>query len=213
MNITSKIYNFWLDNKIYSNSNLYKEIFKNIPKNSKILEVGIGTGVYLTECANIIKEKNISIDGIDINKDYIKSCKNEIKKNNLDKYVKAHIEDLLKYKIDKFDYILFVQTYPVIDNMIMNRMLNYLKNSPSKDAEIIFVHNLVDNKNTFKEYIKPKMKYIIGIDFGKLETHDNFDKFLTQNNMYVIEKKRLVDQDVYGIIKIEEFMIKAKFRR
>jgi ubiquinone/menaquinone biosynthesis C-methylase UbiE len=114
MNINSEIYNFWFNKSGIYNSELYEKVFKKIPKNSKILYVGIGTGFYLTNCANIIKEKNISIDGIDIDEEYIKSCKNEIKKNSLGKYVKAHTQNLLTYKLEQFDYVIFIQSYPVI---------------------------------------------------------------------------------------------------
>lgn len=212
MNINSEIYNLWFNKLGIYNSNLYEKVFKKIPKNSKILDVGIGTGLYLTNCANIIKEKNISIDGIDIDEEYIKSCKNEIKKNSLGKYVKAHIQNLLTYKLEQFDYVIFIQSYPVINNVLMKKMLKYLKNNLSKDVEIIFVHNLVENKNILRNYMKPRLKYITGVDFGKLETHDNFDKFLTENNMHTIEKKCLYEQDLFALFNCKEFMIKAKFK-
>ena len=185
-------------------------MLKEIPNNSKILDIGIGTGNYIGECVNIIKDKNITIDGIDIDEEYIKTCNDVIKKNKLNKYVKAYVQDLLTYKLVKFDYVIFVESYPVISNALMNKMLKYLKNNLSKNVKIIFIHNLVETKDILKAYIKPRMKYIIGIDFGKLETHDNFDNFLTENNMYSIEKKCLLEKNIIGIT-IKQFIIKTKF--
>jgi|688.fasta_scaffold1743906_1 hypothetical protein len=54
MNIRSKIYDFWLNSNIgIHNSQLYKKMLKEIPNNSKILDIGIGTGNYIGECVNI----------------------------------------------------------------------------------------------------------------------------------------------------------------
>jgi cyclopropane fatty-acyl-phospholipid synthase-like methyltransferase len=162
---------------------LYKTVLERLPNRSRILEVGIGNGICVKRNADLIRDKNLTILGIDIDPDYLKLCNQYIVEEKLEKQVKAICQDLLTMDTkDKFDCIFFMESYPVIPNEIMKQMMEKCKSLLSKNGHVSFVHNLVKSKNPFVDFIRPKLKYIPGvyIDFGVLTTHNEFDVFLKE---------------------------------
>lgn len=194
-------YNFWHSNKT---SKFYNYLFdKVIEKNSSILDVGVGTGINLVNNKKLILDKNLNINGIDIDKNYNKYCKNIIKKNKLEKNIIIELKNL--FDIDdisnKYKYIVFGQSYPVISKKLITKMVKYCKNLLQNDGKIIFIHNLIDNnKNHHIVYkIKPYLKYIpfIWIDSGKPTKKTDFEKFLTslelKYNYSIIDTDKILD--------------------
>jgi cyclopropane fatty-acyl-phospholipid synthase-like methyltransferase len=175
---------------------MYKIILKKyIDDNSKILDVGIGNGYCINKTADIIKKKNLKIQGIDIDDDYLEICNEVIKNNKLEKHVRAKKQDLLKMSNDnKYDYILFMESYPVIPIKTMKKMVKKSKKLLNPNGKIIFCHNLVDKKSQFVDWFKPRIKDIplLGnIDFGRLSSHKDFDKFIEDTNLTVLTKKHI----------------------
>jgi|694.fasta_scaffold105705_2 ubiquinone/menaquinone biosynthesis C-methylase UbiE len=182
----------------------YKKVLLDFVKdNTSILEVGIGNGICLDKNAQLIKNKNLSIFGIDIDADYLEQCAEIIKKNNLQNNVKIKNQDLLcmKSKI-KYDYVIFSESYPVIPDEIMKKMMKKCKQLLKRKGQIIFIHNLVDEKDFLRDFLKPKLKNLIMIDFGKLTTHKEFDDFIADVN-FKIKKKILIENvrinETFGI--------------
>lgn len=61
MNLRQKLYDFIFTNKNFptSTANLYLKFLQKLEVNTKILDIGVGTGVYFEneDCVKIIKEK------------------------------------------------------------------------------------------------------------------------------------------------------------
>ena len=102
-NYRSFFYDLWLGNSWVGVSTpfLYKEMLNKLPDNATLLEIGIGNGVCIEKNAVLIKEKNIKIDGIDIDEDYVREAKKRVKLNGLEENVNVMIQDLLQYKTEK----------------------------------------------------------------------------------------------------------------
>lgn len=167
---------------------------KYIKDNSKILDVGIGNGYCIDITAKLIKKKNLKIDGIDIDDDYLDICQEVIKNNKLEKNVTSKKQDLLKMASGGYDYILFMESYPVIPLKTMIKMVKKSKKLLNPDGKIFFCHNLVDKKSKFVDWFKPKIKYIPlmgSVDFGRLSSHKDFDKFSELADLKIIKKKKI----------------------
>ena len=178
-------YNFWNGNPSKEN---YSYFFKNINNNTRILDVGVGTGYNLVNNKDIIKSKKIFIHGIDINKEYNDYCKKLIKDNNLNSNIFIEIKNLFEVK-NKYDYIIFVQSFPVIEINLMTRMLKYVINNNLKDnSKIIFIHSLIDKVEDYDNIfykIKPYVKHIpfVWLDSGHPTTKVDFENWLENNNL------------------------------
>ncbi len=89
----------------------YKLIVKLIEENSRVLDLGCGTGTLL----RMLKEKkDIVARGIEINPDKVKRCIHHglsVLHGDLD-------EGLKHYKDNSFDYVIFNQTIQVVKNSL-----------------------------------------------------------------------------------------------
>jgi cyclopropane fatty-acyl-phospholipid synthase-like methyltransferase len=173
-------YDYWQG---YYTKKYYKHVFNNIVnQNSNILDVGVGTGYNLIHNKDIIKHKNLQIHGIDIDKDYHNHCYNQIIKYGLTNNVSIEFIDLFNVT-NKYDYIIFGQSFPVIEKQLMTNMIYHCKKLLNKDGKIIFIHHLIDDNNNTNHIfykIKPYIKYIpfIWIDSGKPNTKIQFENWL-----------------------------------
>ena len=89
--------------------NAIQHMLSSIPDNSKILDVGIGTGYTYTKNADLIKRKNISIVGVDIDASYVKYAKHAMIDYELDDNIRVIKGDIYDVKLDvgTFDYVIF----------------------------------------------------------------------------------------------------------
>lgn len=172
-----KVYSsiFDLDNPLSTSHGFY-HILEKIPSNSSILDVGCGDGIYYInpKVIDLIKTKKIKIKSIDIDSGAIKYCKERITKNNLDEYVMAESIDL-RLVNDKYDYILFMESFPVIELDLFKELL---KHAFTLTRNIFMYHNLVEEKNITMRFLKPKIKYISLVDFGRLTSLTEFKNLI-----------------------------------
>lgn len=167
-----------------STSNLYYKFLEKLKNDVKILDVGVGTGIYFENenCVKLIKEKNVKILGIDINQDDIELASQRISTINMEKSIEVRCIDLFKFDIDlnEFDIILFSESYPVISKDLMNKMLMYIVELNGFSGELIFINNIEDNPKWLQKNFKRFLKYIMfGIDFGRLVSTDDMIEMFT----------------------------------
>ncbi|MEA3319540.1 MAG: class I SAM-dependent methyltransferase [Bacillota bacterium] len=93
-----------------------------IPKEGKILDLGIGEG----RNALFLASKGFIVDGVDISKTAVERCLKNAKEANLD--INAEVGDLMEYKIEQNSYSL----------IILSNVLNFLR-----DDEIGIIINKV----------------------------------------------------------------------
>jgi len=181
------------DNPI-STPNLYYEFIKRLNDNQTLLDVGVGTGIYFCnkKCISLIKKKNIKIFGIDINKSDIDLAKKRIISHNLENYVSVENVDFLTLNLNRFDSILFCESYPVIEKSLMKKFLQHIYNNNKYANNIYFINNIEDDPSIIQK-IKPYLKYFfMGNDlFGRLvNKHDMLsllnDQFHLQNILFEV---------------------------
>jgi alpha-N-acetylglucosaminidase len=121
-------------------------------------------------------------------------CKKVITDCELEEYVTSQYQDLLKMKTKiKYDYILFSESYPVISKDIMKAMMGKCKKLLKPSGKVCFIHNLEENKEPIREFIKPKLIYVTSVDFGRLTTHREFDEFV-EDVEYKLVRKELIEK-------------------
>ena len=192
--IYSKIYDYFFgDDKFrLATPNLYNYTINKLNNNSKVLDFGCGNGICYNNIKVIenIKNKNLKVIGIDIDKIYINECNNRITNNHLQDYIETKLINIFDYKLDdneeKFDYAIFSESAPVIPSELLFDFVNYINNNLIKEnGQIIFINNLSQENNKMKN-IKPYIKYISLIDFGILLTENDFIKMGNKLNKNII---------------------------
>jgi cyclopropane fatty-acyl-phospholipid synthase-like methyltransferase len=183
--IKNNCYDVVLGNPEYGNPLLYEKILERINDESIILDIGIGNGSYFTnkKVVELIKTKKITIEGIDIDETYIEKCSSRIKENELENNVSCENINLFTMnKTKKYDHIFFIQSFPLIPINLLENMLQKCNSLLKENGSIIFVHNLTENKN----YIKPYLKYLTLVDFGKSTTKEEFINIVKLLNYNIV---------------------------
>lgn len=161
--------------------NLYRIFLNHIEENSKVLEVGIGTGLTLEKNADIIKSKNIQIHGIDVDDSYLTACRLKIAKTDLHNHVTLELNNILDVEltVNHYDYVLFMESYPVIPRESLELIVRRLQRIVKPSGRITFIHNLIE-KNEWsigRALIKTNLKKVTTIDFGRLIVRADFEKW------------------------------------
>lgn len=181
----------------------YKKILHNFVKpNSKILDIGVGSGMYFesNDVGNIIKTNNLLINGIDIDANAIKICKKRVIDYDLSENVNVDTLNLFNHT-DKYDVILFMESFPVMSDDYFLKMYNYSKEHLlNPGGKIICFHNLTYNKSIIKSYVKPRLKNIIGIDFGKCTTLKHMEHILPNAQIIKFMESAQNSYNIYNVL-------------
>jgi alpha-N-acetylglucosaminidase len=168
----------------------YNNCLHYFPRNSRILDVGIGNGIMIKNYHALIKTKNLKIIGIDINKSYLEHCSTLISKCRLDNHIRIFHEPVEYYEPPAnhyFDFILFSMSFMLFEDqkMVLDRIRDWLK----PDGKILFFQTMFREKTRVIEFIKPKLKYFTTIDFGKITYEEDFYALLGQKNVSINEDR------------------------
>lgn len=153
-------------------------ISANVKKNSKILDIGCGTGNLL---CSLSKDDSLELHGIDLSKEMIQIAKKKLKNKALVKL--GGVENLIKeYKNNYFDYIFIEDAFHHLPNQ--DKLIVRIKSLLNREGKLIISDLSFGN--------------IGNVIFHKLEPGNS--------KMYTIkEYKELFEENKFKNIKQENF--------
>jgi len=162
-----------------STPNLYIEFLQDLPDNSHILDVGVGTGIYFEnpQCISLIREKCLKIHGIDIVKTDIELAGKRVVSAGLGDKVSVECTSLFSLTgVSQYDAILFSESYPVIDGVLMRSMINWIVKINVYQGKLCFINNIEDAPAPLQR-LKPVFS-LLGLrnQFGRLVSRDDMLK-------------------------------------
>ena len=167
----------------------YFEVLSRLPANSKLLDVGIGTGKALCNNAAIVFDKNLKIVGVDINASYLQTCKELINENSLNHFITVYQKPFESIDENNFDGIYFSSSFMLLPDQ--RQALEQARKLLSANGKIYFTQTLYDQKNYLIEYIKPRLKYLTSIEFGPITYQKDFFSLLEEANYKLVENKAI----------------------
>jgi protein-L-isoaspartate O-methyltransferase len=176
----------------------------------------VGSGVYFKKAyiQQILKEKDLKVYGIDLDEDYIRSAKELIVAEGLQDRVAAEKIDLFDFKpSDKYDFIVFCESAPLIPQSLMKKMVSYIKDNGllAENGQIVWINNIRNDLTSITQsevLIKRYAKYVplMNVDFGETLTKTYFDGIA--DSFHDVEVRMLSLQrflSVNGIVNISAF--------
>ena len=181
----------------------YENCLDYFPDNSSILDVGIGNGIMLKNYHGLIKSKDLRIAGIDINKVYLHQCTDLIQTYGLEPYIHIHhtpVETYAPPSRQYFDFILFSMSFMLFKDqgLVLDRIKAWLK----PQGKIVFFQTMFKERLRFIEFIKPKLKYLTTIDFGKVTYERDFYELLNEKNLAVVHDRLIKKEWFKGEYRI-----------
>jgi ubiquinone/menaquinone biosynthesis C-methylase UbiE len=171
----------------------YGNCLDYFPAGSRILDVGIGNGFMLEEFHPLIRAKGLHITGIDIDAGYLRHCRSLIEKYGLEDYMdlcEGAVEDFDFGTERCFDFILFSMSFMLLGDQeaVLRRVRRWLK----PGGEVVFVQAMFKKKSRLADLVKPRLKYLTTIDFGRATYEAEFFALLRASDLSVQDDRLLV---------------------
>eukprot|EP00041_Stephanoeca_diplocostata_P033150 m.1086952 g.1086952 ORF g.1086952 m.1086952 type:complete len:241 (-) comp24281_c0_seq2:4102-4824(-) len=149
----------------------FRKVLNSLPNGSRILDVGVGSGIYFTnpEVVKLIKEKNLQIYAIDIDKGATDIAQERVVKNGLTEHVKCEGRDVLTLSEEKdglFDVAIFFESFPVIPRKLFKTLVQHSSTVVKKGGSLILYHTLEPYPRFITGKVKPYLYYLTMCDFG-----------------------------------------------
>mgnify|MGYP006291782227 CR=1 FL=1 len=172
----------------------YRNCLDYFGDDAAVLDVGIGNGLMLEQNHELIKQKNLSITGLDVNKHYIEHTRELIRHYGLQDRVGVHHCAVENYQPpgEGFDYVLFSMSFMLLPNQeeVLNRVKQWLR----PKGEIVFFQTMFRDKSRLLDWVKPRLKYITSVDFGEPVYEDDFFRLLHRGGL-VVTRDRLLKRN------------------
>lgn len=151
-------------------SKWYLAVLERIPAHSNILDVGIGTAGALLASADVVREKKLQITGIDIDADYIEQARKALQNHPLSGQVTVHLQSVYEHQDGPYDAVYFSGSFMLLPNP--TEALHHVCTVLKPGGQIYFTQTVRKQAAPWLEKIKPFLKRITTIDFGRV-TYEN----------------------------------------
>ena len=167
----------------------YAEVLDRVPEGATLLDVGIGTGGALAGNADRVREKNLRVVGIDIDGDYVARCTARLGEAGLADHVEARLESVYEHHGGPYDAIYFSASFMLLPDP--QKALDHVGHQLSESGRLYFTQTFENERSAFMERLKPMLRTLTTIDFGKVTYEDDFRAELARANVTIEELTRL----------------------
>jgi ubiquinone/menaquinone biosynthesis C-methylase UbiE len=170
----------------------YRGSLHYLPNGSRLLDVGIGNGIMLETFHPLIRFKKLRITGIDIDAAYLQRCRERIRKHQLEDCIdvcQAAAEDYVPAEKGRFDGVLFCMSFMLLQDQhaVLQRVRDWLK----PGGQIVFTQAIFRKRSRLVDLVKPKLKYLTGVEFGTPIYEKDFFALLQEHGLSIQTDKVL----------------------
>lgn len=151
-------------------SRWYAEVLSRLPDNVSLLDVGVGTGGALLANADLVKQKNLRVTGIDIDADYIRRAQRRLPGSPLRDRAKVHLESVYHHQGGPYDAVYFSGSLMLLPEP--ERALRHCSALLSPGGRIYLTQTIEMHSAPWMETLKPMLKLVTSIDFGCVTYED-----------------------------------------
>ena len=165
-------------------SSWYREVLRRLPRGTRLLDVGIGTGAALVRCAELVRARELSIVGIDVDADYLARCERALQRSGLTE-VSPRLESVYDHRGGPYDAAYFSASLMLLPDPVaaLRRVAGLLRPGGTLYATQAFQLR----RSRLLERGKPLIRYATTIDFGRVTYEDDFRACLTAAGVELAE--------------------------
>ncbi len=187
MTFTSRVYSLIVSDVT---DGCYRTCLPIFPPSSNILDVGIGNGEMIKAHHDTIRTKGLSITGLDVDADYLARCNELIRRYALEDNIRTHLMPVEAYVPPSegcFDAILFSMSFMLLRDpaLVLRRIRPWLVPS----GQVVFVQTMFGEVSRLLEFVKPRLKYVTTIDFGRVIYERDFFQLLRGEGLRIVDDR------------------------
>lgn len=167
----------------------YAEVIERLPEGALLLDVGIGTAGALCESAERIIEKDIRVVGVDIDADYIRQARKHLEEHGLADRAEARLESIYDHAGGPYDGVYFAASFMLLPDPpgALRHIFPLLKPT----GRVYFTQTFHQKRSKMAEMMKPMLKKVTTIDFGKVTYENDFIGLVEASGMEIVEMAEL----------------------
>ncbi len=150
----------------------YAQVLQRLPEQSRVLDVGVGTGGALVANAVLVREKKLEIVGIDIDPDYVERARRHLRDRELEEQAVVELESVYDHRGGPYDAVYFSASFMLLPDpeAALRRSLSLLH----PKGQIYFTQTIQTRRARWLESLKPMLKRLTTIDFGRVTYEEDF---------------------------------------
>jgi SAM-dependent methyltransferase len=153
-------------------SRWYAEVLRRVPEGAALLDVGVGTAGALLANADLLKQKRLRVTGIDIDADYVSRARRRLDDSALADRAAVHLESVYDHQGGPYDAVYFSASFMLLPEP--ERALRHCCALLHPGGRIFFTQTLQTRPARWMEILKPMLKWVTSIDFGRVTYETDF---------------------------------------
>lgn len=153
-------------------SRWYAEVLGRVPEGAALLDVGIGTAGALLANADVVARKRLRVTGIDIDADYVERARQRLAASPLNDRAEVRLESIYDHRGGPYDVVYFSGSFMLLPEP--ENALRHCRALLSADGRIFFTLTIQKQPSRWMEILKPTLKTVTSIDFGRVTYEDAF---------------------------------------
>lgn len=150
----------------------YAAVLCRVERGSRLLDIGIGTGSSLLANSDAIEQRDLSITGIDIEREYLSRCRQRLEGSRLVDRVAVLEEPLSQHHGGPYDAVYFSGSFMLFSEQ--HEALQQVKNLVRRGGPVFFTQTFHHHRSRLAEQIKPRLGRLTTIEFGTVTYREGF---------------------------------------
>ncbi|WP_019022435.1 bifunctional 2-polyprenyl-6-hydroxyphenol methylase/3-demethylubiquinol 3-O-methyltransferase UbiG [Thioalkalivibrio sp. ALE23] len=163
----------------------YAAVLERLPPGAHLLDVGIGTAGALLANTDTVRQKNLTVTGIDIDADYIDRARRQVAAAALSDRVTVHWRSVYDHNGEPCDAVYFSGSFMLLPDPVgaLRHCIGLLR----PGGRIYFTQTIQQRRSPVLERLKPALRRLTSIDFGRVTYEEDFRAQLDAAGLYIEE--------------------------
>lgn len=167
----------------------YRSVLERLPPGCRLLDVGIGTGAALLAHHGLVRSRDFRITGIDIDVAYVERCRRAVARTGLEDRIEVRLESVDDHRGGPYDAVYFSGSFMLLPDP--PAALRHVAALLAHGGRIYFTQTFEHRRARTVERIKPLLRFVTTIDFGRVTYQAAFHAALAAAGVAIEEERVL----------------------
>lgn len=163
----------------------YRAVLERLPAHCRLLDVGIGTASALLANADLIAAKDLSVTGVDIDAAYVERGKQAVEQHGFAERIAVRLESIYDHRGGPYDAAYFSGSFMLLPDP--PGALRHVAALLRPGGRMYFTQTFERARSPLLEVLKPLLRVVTTIDFGRVTYEDDFRRALTAGGLELEE--------------------------